>query len=160
MPQTLLPTVLQIYCFVTFMRMPRAAAELALSQLPLWAEAGLCARSCASSVSSGYSTALGCPQTHVAACLCTLGPVSLLADAAAACCHASCDGTTFEYTATNYALPYGGQHLISSYCAVNGFTTPTVAPNPITLSMFAIGDIGPNAKYAKLTDHLFDSGRI
>ena len=146
MPQTLLPAVLQIYYFVTILRTPSAAAELALHQLPLWVEAGQCAQSCASAVSSEYSTALGCPQTHAAACLCSLGPVSVFADAADACCHVSCNGAASAYTATDYARPYGGRYLISSYCEVNGFTTPTVAPNPATLGMFAIRDNGSSAK--------------
>lgn len=142
MPQTLLPAVLQIYYFVTNLHTPGAAAELALSQLPLWVKAGQCAQSCASAISSEYSIALGCPQAHAAACLCSLRPVSLFADAADACCRVSCNGAASAYTATDYAGQYGCQYLISSYCEVNGFTTPTGAPNPATLGMFAIWVIG------------------
>ena len=162
MPKMLLPSaaVLLIYYFFTVLHTPGTAAELAFSQLPLWAGAGPRAQSLASVVSSEYSTSLGCPKTNAAACLCSLGLVSLFADAtaAAACCSNICQGATSTHTATDYARPYAGQNLISFDCQVNGFTTPTVAPNPATLGMFVIWDIDPITRQDTLTDRRLDSG--
>ncbi|MCJ1250417.1 hypothetical protein MMC30_007645 [Trapelia coarctata] len=41
--------------------------------------------------------------------------------------------TASSHTATGYAQPYAGQNLITGYCQVNGFVTPTKSPDPATL---------------------------
>jgi len=110
------------------------SAEIAISQLPLFLSAGRCGQSCAEAASSVYSSVLGCPLLNPADCLCSLAPVSLMAAEAAACCRMSCTGSS--YTATDWAMPFVGQNLESSYCQVNGFVTSTKSPDPATLGAY------------------------
>ena len=108
------------------------SADIALTQMPLYHEAGACLKSCASSISTEYSNSIGCPTEDPAACICTLGPRSEMATAAEVCNYANCLlGPTKQ---DNYSAAL----VITQYCDLNGFTIPTVIPNPSTLGMFFV----------------------
>ena len=115
------------------------SAEYPITEIPEYLGVLSCAQDCIRAVSSTYSSILECPESNPAACLCSLGPETILQSAVEYCYKSSCTVTaTWGATGSNLETPYmlnSAETVIASYCQVNGYTTPTVPPNSITLGM-------------------------
>jgi len=125
--------LLRIFIFIFIFGLSFVGGEVALEQILFWTTIDACARSCASSVSSFFSSSLGCPSTDPNSCLCSGGPLTYLGGRAHQCASTSC--TAFASYSED---PERARVALTIYCSVNGYVLNTLATNVGSMCEFLL----------------------
>ena len=127
---------IQFYILLTaILNVPKASAEIPITQVPQYVVYGICGQDCVKAISSQFSSDLGYPLLNPASCLCSSDTLSLLQTAALQCGYASCTARVTSDITNALVNPSVGMTIFASYCTVNGFTYPTVALSETTTGM-------------------------